>query len=71
LAKNQHLFGLDIGKIKICSDKMETDCHLEIKVFFSSWKRWLFEGFWDFAARGKDDLQNFFFLQKYCKVTAA
>jgi len=25
----------------VCSDKMETRCHLEIMVFFSSWRRWL------------------------------
>ena len=32
--KKRHLFGLDIGKINICGDKMVTRCHLEIRVFF-------------------------------------
>lgn len=40
-----------ILKFGICSVKMETSCHLKIKVFSSFWKRWLFEGFWDFTTR--------------------
>jgi len=47
-AKNRYLFGRDIGKINICGVILETWCHLEIRVFSSSWKRWLFEEFWDF-----------------------
>jgi len=35
-------------KIGICGDLLETRCHLEIRVFFSSWERWLFEEFWRF-----------------------
>ena len=46
LAKNWRLFGLDRGKINIYGVKMVTRCHLEIRVFFSSWKRCLFEEFW-------------------------
>ena len=49
--KKWHLFGLDIGKISICGDKMESWCHLEMRVFFSSWKRWFFEEFWLFTTR--------------------
>ena len=33
-AKNRYLFGLDMGKINICGDKMEAGCHLKIVVFF-------------------------------------
>ena len=48
-AKNWYLFGLDIGKINICDEKMESRCHLKIRVFFSSWMRWLIEEFWHFT----------------------
>ncbi len=34
-AKNPHLFGLDIGKINIRGDILETMSHLKIKVFSS------------------------------------
>jgi len=33
--KNRHLFGLDIGKINIRGDIMESQRHLKIRVFFS------------------------------------
>jgi hypothetical protein len=33
--KNQHLFGLAVGKINICGVKMVTRCHLEIRVFLA------------------------------------
>jgi hypothetical protein len=32
-AKNRHLFGLDIGKINICGVKMESRCHLKIRIW--------------------------------------
>jgi len=49
--EKSQIFGLDIGKINICGDKMVTRCHLEIRVFSSSSKRWLFEEFWHFGTR--------------------
>ncbi len=52
--KNWHLFGLDIGKINICGDILETRCHLEIMVFSSSWKRWITDASWDFV----DETEN-------------
>ena len=41
------------GKSGICSDKTVSECHLVFAVFFSSWKKCLFEEFWCFEALGK------------------
>jgi hypothetical protein len=32
---------LNLGKIKVCGDKMESRSHLVFAVSFSSWTRWL------------------------------
>ena len=38
---------------------METQCHLEIRVFSSSWKRWHFEEFWHFAVHTQTSTTSF------------